>query len=113
MVMDSFTYQDKYHFYILTSEFSFSCGNFLPAIAKNSSAKIIGKKSGGGACPVDVFADASGSIYQSSSPNVCGYLDEDMEFANSDDGFPVDIDLDPSYWYDPKKLDQFLNNLNK
>ena len=47
--------QDKDVYYdfeyaVLTSHFSFSCGNLLPTLAKDNGIAVIGEKSGGGAC---------------------------------------------------------------
>ena len=104
------TYQGKYNFYVLTSDFSFSCANFLAMTAKSSNIKIIGKKSGGGACPVGAFSDGSGSLYNFSSPQVA-VLKKDNEYDHTDAGVDVDYELDSSSWYDLAKLDTFLNNL--
>ncbi len=41
-----------YNFAILSSNFSFSCGNILPVQAKESGILLLGDKSGGGACAV-------------------------------------------------------------
>lgn len=47
------TFGNDFKFYILTSSFSFSCGNAFPCYARdNNLATIIGSKTGGGECVV-------------------------------------------------------------
>ena len=104
------TYKGQYNFFILTSDFSFSCANFLPTVAKFSGVKVIGKQSGGGACSVGAFSDGSGSFYNFSSPQLC-VRPVDNAFAHTDAGVPVDYELDSSSWYDLAKLDQFVSNI--
>ena len=102
------THKGKYKFFILTSDFSFSCANFLPTMAKEIGVKIIGLKSGGGAAAVGGFADACGSTYNLSSPSVCVTKSGDS-YVNNDAGVPVDYELEASSWYDLTKLDAFVN----
>ncbi len=104
------TYKGKYKFFILTSDFSFSCANFLPMFAKQQGAKVIGVKGGGGACTVGGFSDGSGSIYAVSSPQVAVYPNG-SSFANTENGCPVDAELASDSWYDLAKLDAFVSNL--
>lgn len=99
---------DKYHFYMLTSDFSFSCGSALPTMAHIAGIDIIGKKCAGGACNVAGFADACGSIYTLSAPQQIGYLDENGNFVNDDAGIPVTHELDKEYWYDLEKLNEAI-----
>ena len=105
------TYEGKYNFYVLTSDFSFSCASALPCMAHDAGVKLIGKRSGGGACSVGTYVDGSGSIYNTSSPLQIGYLDEDGNFTHDDDGVPVDYELSEDSWYDLKKLDAFVSGL--
>ena len=102
------TYKGKYNFYILTSDFSFSCANFLPSMAKEVGVKTIGLKTGGGACAVCVFADATGSTYNFSSPMLC-YPKSGEGYAHNDAGVPVDYELPSTSWYDLTKLDAFVS----
>jgi hypothetical protein len=94
----------------MTSDFSFSCANFLPAIAKNSGVKLIGKKSGGGGASVCVFTDACGSIYNTSSSQKC-LLKVGDKFQTIDGGVDVDYPLESDSWYDLAKLDTFVSGL--
>ena len=95
---------DKYNFYLLTSDFSFSCGSAYPTMAHIAGVDIIGKKCAGGACNVAGFADACGSIYTLSAPQQIGYLDANGNFVNDDAGIPVTHELDKESWYDLTKL---------
>lgn len=104
------SYEGKYNFYILTSNFSFSCANFLPTIAKMKGVKVIGERSGGGAASVGTYSDGCGSIYNWSSPQICVYKKEN-EYIHNDAGIDVDYALASSSWYDLDKLDQFVSGL--
>ncbi len=104
------TFKGQYKFYIMTSDFSFSCANFLPAIAKNSGVKLIGKKSGGGGASVCVFTDACGSIYNTSSSQKC-LLKVGDKYQTIDGGVDVDYPIESDSWYDLAKLDTFVSGL--
>lgn len=106
------TYEGKYNFYILTSEFSFSCANALPTYAKYHGIPIIGKKSGGGSCTIVGFCDTCGSVYTTSSINKFCFADDDDNFVTNDGGVPVDYNLDSDSWYDMEKLNAFVTSLN-
>ena len=103
---------DKYHFYVLTSDFSFSCGSALPTMAHIAGIDIIGTKCGGGACNVAGFCDACGSIYTLSAPQQIGYLDEEGNFINDDAGIPVTHELAKDSWYDLAKLNQAVKGFS-
>lgn len=103
--------QDKYNFYILTSNYSFSCANLFPQIAKETgSAKIIGEQSGGGACVVYYSATPDGKTYRISS-NARDGRPEDFT-KHRDDGIPVDYELNRQYFYNDSYLNTFVNNLS-
>ncbi len=57
----------KLNYAFLTSRYSFSCGNLLPALMKDLGYLIIGEKSGGGSCLVQQFATPEGFCYAMSS----------------------------------------------
>ncbi|MBR0449774.1 MAG: hypothetical protein IIX30_03055, partial [Clostridia bacterium] len=63
------TISDK-NLYCIISPLSFSCGNLVPALLKESGmVTLIGDTSGGGACSVQIASTADGSIFNISSPN--------------------------------------------
>lgn len=107
-----FSYFDSFgsdfNFYILTSSFSFSCGNAFPFIAqKNKIAKIIGITSGGGECTVAESYLPSGEHFLHSSPNHLGWY-EGEKFIGDEDGAPVDIEIPESDFYNIEKLQQII-----
>lgn len=105
------TYKGKYNFYILTSPFSFSCGNSLPGLAKSAGVKIIGQRSGGGTSSVAVYSDGSGSLYNFSSNNQMSAKFGDS-YTHLDDGIAVDKEWAPSSdWYDPAKVHAFIQSM--
>ncbi len=107
---DSDSYAGKYNFYILTSNFSFSCGNALPCIAKeNGYAKIIGETSGGGDCSVGSMVGVDGTIWQMSSNSKLVHTNDHSTF---DKGAEVDVKLTDDAYYDIAKLDSILSSLS-
>ena len=107
------TLKGQYEFFILTSDFSFSCGNEFPTVAYTDGIKVIGKQSGGGACPVSTMCDGSGTVYNSSMPRYFVYPDEEGNYVCNDTGAPIlpGYELDPESWYDLAALNSFCNNL--
>ena len=102
------TYQGQYKFYVLTSNFSFSCANMLPTFARYSGAKLIGEKGGGGACSVAAFSDGAGSFFNISSP-MQSVAPNSKDYKHNDGGNEVDYPLASSSWYDLAKLDEFVS----
>ncbi len=79
----------NYNFAILSSGYSFSCGNLLPAQAKESGIALFGDKSGGGSCAVIDASSAEGLYVRLSCQDHLMALDgTDYEF-----GVPVDYTL--------------------
>ena len=105
-------YADKYHIYLLTSDFSFSCASAFPTMAYIAGVDIIGLRCAGGACNVAGFTDACGSIYTLSAPQQIGYLDENGNFVNDDAGIPVTHELTKEYWYDLPKLNEAIKGFS-
>ena len=86
---------DDFNIYLLTSDYSFSCGNALPCIAKLSGdVKTIGQKSGGGECAVAIhYLPNSEYVYHSSNLHL-GYLDRaENKFVGFEDGVKPDIEI--------------------
>ena len=108
---DDDTYANNYNFYILQSDFSFSCGSAFPASCKNiGCAKIIGAKySGGGSCPISYGFDCFGSNYQISS-RYNFMLKNGEKYINNDNGVLADKELNSSYWYNYSYINTWLNN---
>lgn len=55
------------NFGVITSNVSFSCGNLLPSVARENGIMLMGEKSGGGACAINVHVTADGMPYILSS----------------------------------------------
>lgn len=66
-----------FKFYIVTSPYSFSCGNALPYYAVNSGiAETVGSRTGGGECTVDYLTFPFGQTLGHSSSHHVGTYDE-------------------------------------
>lgn len=107
------TLKGQYEFFVLTSDFSFSCANEFPSVAYTDGVKVIGKPSGGGACPVATMCDGSGTFYNSSMPRYFVYQDKEGNYVCNDTGVPIlpGYELEPESWYDLAKLNNFCNSL--
>ena len=81
------TFGDGLNFAILTSKLSFSCGNLLPSVAKDSGIVILGEQSGGGTCA------SSRGFYPNGPPYVVSGFDC---FVNSN-GEQIDGGVRPNY----------------
>nr|MCR4561939.1 hypothetical protein [Bacilli bacterium] len=104
-------YAGKYNFHILTSNYSFSCANLFPCLAKdNNIATIIGKQSGGGACTVGYSCTVDGKPFRMSSLIRQGGLDKAK--SHYDAGVPVDYEIEPEHFYDDAYLDEFVNSIH-
>ena len=87
---------------VLTSGYSFSCGNLFPATMKNLGYKIMGQTSGGGSCAINVETTADGLIYVRSS-----YL-----CLVDDKGENIDGGIEPDYVIDIPKTGSFYDCSN-
>ncbi len=102
---DKDSYAGKYNFFVLTSLFSFSCGNAFPnLVSENGWGKVIGQRSGGGDCVVGLTNGVDGTYFQMSSTS--SILRNDG--SNVDDGAEVDYEIDYEHFYDVKWIDEFL-----
>jgi hypothetical protein len=105
---DDDSYAGEYSFYILTSAYSFSCGNAFPCLAReNGYAKIIGQNSGGGDCAVSSGISADGASWQMSGNTKLIHKDG----SSFDGGAGVDYEIDYSYFSDFAYLDSYLCSL--
>ena len=104
-------YGNDFSFAILTSGYSFSCGNAFPYYASICNyAKIIGQTSAGGECTVGEAMLPSGEHFFHSGNLHMGYFDESKRIWSGDEnGAPVDHLIDYSNFYNLEYLDQLLN----
>lgn len=79
---------------IMTSRYSFSCGNLLPSLMKDYGYLIIGEKSGGGSCSIQRMCTAEGFCYILSSSH--------MRFINKN-GENIDGGVEPHIALEVKK----------
>lgn len=82
---DSFA--DGLEFGVIASNYSFSCGNWLPSLAHDNGILLMGEKSGGGACAVHASNTPDGNTFTISSGSII--IDKD--------GNSVDLGIEPDY----------------
>lgn len=80
-----------FHYAILTSRFSFSCGNLMPALARENGIVILGETSGGGTCALTVPSFPNGPAYAVSAATMLTGSDG----SDLDDGVQVNYRLTP------------------
>lgn len=76
-----------FRFALLTTHFSFSCGNLLPVLAKDKGIVILGENSGGGTCMLSKPTLASGMPYA-----ISGFV-----MMTHENGKDVDGGAEPHY----------------
>ena len=102
-----------YDFYVLTSDFSFSCGNAFPAQCKYQGlAKVIGIQSGGGASVVKNTQSADGALFRTSSAMEMVAFDNGSPIC-VDAGVPVDLEIPREKFYSGATLYQDLYGIIK
>ena len=98
--------------FCLTSSLSFSCGNLVPCVFKNSNdVTLIGRTSAGGSCVVLPLSTAYGSFFQISGPHRLAFS-KNGSFYDIDQGAQPDIPLMfPESHYDRKALTETINGI--
>ena len=98
-----------FKFYIVTSSYSFSCGNAFPFYAKNDGiAQLVGTRTGGGECSVEsVLLPFGQTIIHSSDWHIGSYNAETKVFTGDEEGAsPM---LMPTFsLYDVNKMSEYL-----
>lgn len=94
------TFGNDFKFYILTSSYSFSCGNAFPAYASNFGlAKVVGSKTGGGECIVGGSQLPYNSyITYSSNYHLGFYNSEEKQFYGYEEGASPEISFTGNYY---------------
>lgn len=98
--------------YCLTSQVSFSCGNLVPCVFKDSGeVHILGQKSAGGSCVVQPMTTARGSVFRVSGR-------QRLSFLKNGAFYDVDRGAEPDYYisnidnfYDRAALTEYINGL--
>ena len=102
----------KYNLFCMSSPNSFSCGNLVPSVLKNSHRVTnIGQTSGGGACIVHFMSTADGCPFQMSGPLRLSYT-KNGSFYDIDQGVEPDFVIaNPELFYDREYIAKFVNEL--
>lgn len=119
---DSLDYEEainfNFNYGIITTNFSFSCGNLLPSLLKEMGYKTLGQRSGGGSCTVELNTTVEGLMFSHSSEKCLS----NAKGENIDSGVPVDFELeikenplspdlpDVSKFYDFNAIGDYLSN---
>ena len=99
---DDIAFADQFNFNVgvLTSSFSFSCGNYFPCVMKELGYKILGDRSGGGSCTVNYESTADGMPYARSSAHCMTTL----KGENVDSGVVPDLIIEKAASYLPEPM---------
>ena len=98
--------------FCITSPVSFSCGNLVPALLKESGlVTLLGGTSGGGSCLVKHFCTADGALLQLSSP-------WRLSTVSNGSYYNIDTGVEPHFrlitfasYYNREALTEYINNL--
>ena len=99
--------------YCFISNVSFSCGNIVPCIFKDSKkVTLIGQTSGGGACSMAGMSSATGTSFNISSPYI-------FSFEKNGSFYDMDRGAEPEFWikdlsklYDRAYMNTFLDKID-
>ena len=90
----------NYNFYVLTSGYSFSCGNFFPAVCHYQlGVPVVGQKSGGGGGVVKPTQTSDGALFQTSASAEMCAIDANGNYVCIDAGVPVDHEVPYDKFY--------------
>lgn len=106
-------YGSKYNFYILTSGYSYSCGNALPCLAQRQGiAKVIGETSGGGECSVDGSLLPNGQfLHHSSLTHIISYENNSIHGVEQGCDVASSHQILHSAYYDFNYLEDFIKTI--
>ena len=98
--------------FCLTSPVSFSSGNLVPCMLKESNVvTLLGRPSAGGACVIQPISSAWGTSFRISSPRRLSFM-KNGSFYDIDRGADPDYVLtDPDSFYDRAALTEYINGL--
>ena len=98
--------------FCLISPVSFSCGNLVPCMLKESQkATLLGRTSCGGSCGVQKASSAWGSSFRISGPKRFSFL-KNGSFYDIDRGADPDYQIStPEKFYDRQALTEYINSL--
>ena len=101
-----------YNLFCIESPVSFSCGNLVPCVLKNSDkVTLLGRPSSGGACVVFRQTTADGCVYQISGFKKLAYM-KNGSFYDIDQGATPDYVIpNPAQLYDRAYMTDYINGL--
>lgn len=102
----------SYNIYCLISPMSFSCGNFVPAMLKNSHrVTLLGECSGGGACSVLPIGAADGNLFNISSQYRISTVTNGTYYSVDQGVQPDFVISNPDHLYDRTYLTEYIHQL--
>lgn len=105
----------KMNYAVLCSKISFSCGNYLPCLAKDNGIPVIGQRTGGGSCSIMVERYMDNSRFTMSGFSTL--LNNELE--DVDTGVEPDLKMplkkaefgyDADSFYDFEKINSYLDD---
>lgn len=104
------TYKGQYNFFLLTSNYSFSCGNALPTFVKDTGmATIIGETSGGGSCVVGGLVTASGTTLRLSATSQI-LRKSGLSYTPNEEGIEPDFTFPRANFFNIEAINEFVSN---
>ena len=105
------TVADK-NLFVLTSPFSFSCGNLVPCALKESGkVTVLGRTSGGGSCVVLDISSAWGTSFQLSGSRRLSFIKNGAYYDIDRGADPDYVITSPAKFYDREALTDYINSL--
>jgi len=101
-----------YRLFCLTSPISFSCGNLVPSVFKQSSmVTLLGQTTAGGTCLVRPLSLADGTMITISGPKRLSQS-RNGSFYDIEQGIEPDYRIDePEHYYDREQLVEFIKGI--
>ena len=98
--------------FCMTSPFSFSNGNLVPCMLKESGVvTMLGRTSGGGSCNIQPMSSAWGTSFQISGTNRSSFF-KNGSFYDVDRGADPDYTIsEPEKYYDRQALTDYINSI--
>lgn len=105
-------YKDKYNFYALQSDVTFSSGNeFVTFLKEEGKVKLIGSKTAGGSSLLFSYNDIFGSYFTISS-SLSFLVKKEEVYLLNDQGIDPDIFYNTSSFYNRDELNKFIYSLS-
>ena len=103
--------EDK-NLFVLSSPYSFSCGNLVPCALKDSGkVTALGRTSGGGSCVVLNISSAWGTSFQISGSRRLSFIKNGAYYDIDRGAEPDFVITSPAKYYDREALTDYINSL--